>query len=208
VSFLETPRSGLPARAANPNAKKNIPTEQSQARENARLPGAYAVQGRSGRNFPTPGQRPLEIDRQRRARSPLGQAEVAHPVMSADGESAQAVRKYPFPKSGRILKTAEFRQVYDQGFRFTTRLFTAFCRADMNRDGAIGPRFGFTVPRALGPAVRRNRIKRRMREAIRMVRGSFAPQWDIVINPRRSVFDAPFSALEAEVRELVNRCKW
>jgi len=127
--------------------------------------------------------------------------------MSADGKSAQAVHKYSFPKSSRILKTAEFRRVYDQGFRFTTRLFTAFCLADMNCDRATGPRFGFTVPRALGSAVRRNRIKRRMREAVRVVRGSFAPHWDIVINPRRSVFDAPFSALEAEVRELVNRCK-
>ena len=127
--------------------------------------------------------------------------------MSADGKSAQVVHLYSFPKSSRILKTAEFRQVYDHGFRFTTRLFTAFCLAHVNRDSAIGPRFGFTVPRALGPAVRRNRIRRRVREAIRLVPGAIAPHWDIVINPRRSVFDAPFSALEAEVRELVNRCK-
>jgi ribonuclease P protein component len=127
--------------------------------------------------------------------------------MSADDRSARAIQTYSFPKSRRILKTAEFRRVYDHGFRFTTRLFTAFCLAHANQHRATGPRIGFTVPRALGPAVRRNRIRRRIREALRVVLGAIAPHWDIVINPRRSVFDAPFSALEAEVRELVNRCK-
>lgn len=208
MSFLKAPRSGFPAGAVNPNAKENIPTEQSQACEDARVPGAYAVQGRSGCIIAPPGQRSLEIDRQRRTRRPLCQAdEVASPVMAADGKSAQAVHQYSFPKGSRILKPAEFRRVYDNGFRFTTPLFTAFCLAYETRDPASGPRVGFTVPRALGSAVRRNRIKRRIREAVRVVLGGIAPDWDIVINPRRSVFDAPFAALEAEVRELVNRCR-
>lgn len=112
----------------------------------------------------------------------------------------------PFPKSSRILKNADFRRVYDGGARFTTRLFAAFCldTSDPSRPTA---RVGFTVPRALGKAVKRNRIRRRMREALRQELPSIGPQWDVVVNPRRAVLDAPFADVRSEVRKLVSRCR-
>ncbi len=60
-------------------------------------------------------------------------------------------------------------------------------------------RIGFTVGKALGGAVQRNRIKRRLREAIRL-RG-FSPLLaaDVVINPKRSALAADFSELQIEV---------
>lgn len=126
--------------------------------------------------------------------------------MSADAESAPSIHRYLFPKRNRILKAAEFRRVYDHGFRVTTPLFTAFCLAVEDPGRAAGPRVGFTVPRALGNAVRRNRIRRRVREAVRLALNEIGDEWDIVINPRRAALDAPFAALQAEVRKLVNRC--
>ncbi len=126
--------------------------------------------------------------------------------MSADPESALSIHQYSFPKHNRILKAAEFRRVYDHGFRITTPLFTAFCLAIEDPARRAGPRVGFTVPRALGKAVRRNRIRRRVREAVRLALSEIDRKWDIVINPRRAAFDAPFAALQAEVRKLVNRC--
>lgn len=112
-----------------------------------------------------------------------------------------------FPKSSRILKSSEFRRVYDQGFRFSTRLYSAFCLDTSTQPRAGGPRLGFTVPRAIGKAVKRNRIKRRMREALRLDLSMIGPQWDIVVNPRRSVLDAEAADVRSEVRKLVNRCK-
>jgi ribonuclease P protein component len=71
---------------------------------------------------------------------------------------------------------------------------------------ADGPRIGFTVPRALGPATVRNRIKRRLREAVRFSLDRLNPQWSIVINPRRKALDAPFPDLQSEVDRLFLRC--
>jgi ribonuclease P protein component len=66
---------------------------------------------------------------------------------------------------------------------------------------------GFTVPRALGKANVRNRIRRRIREAFRLDLGRLGPQWDVVVNPRRSVLDAPFAEVQGEVRKLIDKCK-
>src|SRR5436853_3967970 len=80
-----------------------------------------------------------------------------------------------FPKSVRILRSKDFRRVYEHGTRYSGTYFAAFYarRVDAARPGAegpvgvSGPRIGFTLPRSLGGAVVRNRIKRRVREAVR-----------------------------------------
>ena len=52
----------------------------------------------------------------------------------------------------------------------------------------------------------RNRIKRRLREAVRFHLDRLNPLWSIVINPRRKAFDAPFPELQREVERLFLRC--
>ncbi|MGA2772571.1 MAG: ribonuclease P protein component [Bryobacteraceae bacterium] len=108
-----------------------------------------------------------------------------------------------FPKRARLLRAKDFRRVYDQGTRYSNPLFAAFCVREPQPDG---PRIGFTTPRALGNAVVRNRIKRRLREAVRFHLDRLNPQWSIVINPRRKAFDAPLPELEREVERLFLRC--
>jgi ribonuclease P protein component len=109
----------------------------------------------------------------------------------------------------RALRTADFRKVYDHGTRVSGPLFAAFCLA---REGArpdahsLGPRLGLTVPRAIGGSVVRNRIKRRMREAFRLHRAELNPQWDIVINPRRTALSAPFTDLERALGKVIQQC--
>jgi len=52
----------------------------------------------------------------------------------------------------------------------------------------------------------RNRIKRRVREAVRPRLDQLNPQWSIVINPRRKAMEAPFPDLEREVERLFRQC--
>jgi len=61
---------------------------------------------------------------------------------------------------------------------------------------------GYTTPKALGPAVARNRIKRRLREAVRLRLPGLGPGWEFVFNPRRAALDAEFSRLTGEVERL------
>jgi len=64
-------------------------------------------------------------------------------------------------------------------------------------------RFGFSIKRALGGAVVRNRIRRRLREAVRIHSKEISRGWDIVIHPKAIVADAPFAELSAELLKLL-----
>lgn len=102
-------------------------------------------------------------------------------------------------KSKRLLKHADFRRVYENGRRQFTGNMTVFFLRRQDESGSIGgPRVGLTVGKVLGGAVERNRIKRRMREAVRL---SPACQGavDIVFNPRKSVLTMGFQELVSEV---------
>ena len=101
------------------------------------------------------------------------------------------------------MRSKDFRRVYDEGSRFTGPFFAAFCVKETQLEG---PHIGFTCPRALGKAVVRNRIKRRVREAVRLQLGQLSPQWSIVINPRRKAYDAPTEELRKEILRLFQRC--
>jgi len=108
-----------------------------------------------------------------------------------------------FPKRVRLLRSQDFRRVYDEGSRYAGPFFAAFC---VREPEGGGPHIGFTVPRALGKAVVRNRIRRRVREAVRVQLDQLNPQWSIVINPRRKAFDAPLAEIRSEVERLFRRC--
>ncbi len=64
-------------------------------------------------------------------------------------------------------------------------------------------RFGFSIKKALGGAVVRNRIRRRLREVVRCHRLEIPAGWDIVIHPKSSVARAEFAALTADLLRLL-----
>lgn len=121
-------------------------------------------------------------------------------------DTGDSPTSFAFAKSSRLLKPVEFRNAYQNGVRQSGRLFAAFC-VKREGEGATGPRLGFTLPRAFGRAVARNRAKRRVREALRLRLAELGREWDIVINPRRTLLSAAPEDLRAEVDRLVSRCK-
>ncbi len=116
-----------------------------------------------------------------------------------------------YRKTNRLLASADFRKVYDGGNRFSCPYFVAFLLRHRAENGQLarteGPRIGFTIPRAVGKAVVRNRIRRRIREMLRTRLSLMAPDLDIVLNPRRAAFGADREALLREVERLVQRCR-
>ncbi len=106
------------------------------------------------------------------------------------------------------MRHADFDRVYREGKRhFSTNMTVFFLpRAESVTPPetkpavpASGLRIGLTVSRALGGAVDRNRLRRRMREAVRMTRPLAAPAIDVVINPKRLVLKTEFQVLVKEV---------
>lgn len=100
-----------------------------------------------------------------------------------------------FPRSVRLLKHADFDRVYKSGRRqFSSHMTVFYLRREKG-----GARVGFTVGRVLGGAVERNRIRRRLREAVRLRQGLLTGAVDVVINPKKSVLGVEFSTLLEEV---------
>jgi ribonuclease P protein component len=109
-----------------------------------------------------------------------------------------------FPKSARILKHASFQTVYQTGGRHFSPLLTAFYVLTPSETPTA--RVGITVSRAIGKAVTRNRIKRRVREAVRVALpglnttlGERKLAAEVVFNPKRVCAEVEFAKLEAEV---------
>jgi ribonuclease P protein component len=109
----------------------------------------------------------------------------------------------------RLRKHADYQSVYKASrkqFGKQMSYFFLVRRAlASGRDitpASSGPRVGLTVPKAMGKAVDRNRIKRRMREAVRGQLALLQTPVDVVLHPRRSVIDLDFAALEREVASV------
>ena len=102
-------------------------------------------------------------------------------------------RRSKFPRSVRLLRHADFERVYKQGRRhFAAHMTVFYLPRTRGRRRSCGPRVGFTVGKVLGGAVVRNRMKRRLREAVRL-HGMIPAAVDVVINPKKSLLTAGFA---------------
>jgi ribonuclease P protein component len=121
-------------------------------------------------------------------------ARVSNP--GSDAAGTNVTRR--FPKTSKLLRRADFQRVYQQGRRHFAAHMTVFYLRRRDQE-AGGPRVGLTVGRVLGGAVERNRIKRRLREAVRYNLALLAVPVDVVMNPRKSALSSPFGVLKDEV---------
>ena len=123
-----------------------------------------------------------------------------------------------FSRQARLRKHADFDKVYRTGRRFFSAHMTVFfLRRDpgpppqQTRSGFAGDpgpaRVGFTVTRAMGTAVERNRIRRRLREAARLNLGSVGNAVDVVIHPKKSAQAADFAELREEIARAFGKIR-
>jgi len=107
----------------------------------------------------------------------------------------------PTQNDARLRKHADYQRVYQRSRKHFSRSMTYFF-AERSSTSPAGPRVGLTAGRVLGKAVERNRIKRRMREAVRLNLPLLTRDVDVVLHPRRTVLTAEFAGLQSEVSRI------
>jgi ribonuclease P protein component len=102
---------------------------------------------------------------------------------------------------GRLRRRPDFQRVA-RGRRAAVEAFTLQAiRRQEQENGPTGPRVGFTVTRKVGGAVERNRIRRRLREALRAAGPLEAEgDHDYVLVARREALARSFAALIEDLR--------
>jgi len=139
------------------------------------------------------------VEKQRDA-GPSHAETVAWVAPVSSGPSMPPKKTACFPRTARLLRHADFERVYKQGKRHFSASLTVFYRPRPEEETSQpGLRVGFTVSRALGGAVQRNRMKRRLREAVRLSRRNLVAPVDVVINPKRSLLVTDFTLVVNEV---------
>ena len=104
-------------------------------------------------------------------------------------------------RAQRLRQRQEFAKVYRRGRPYRSDLL--IMRA-LRTDEPL-TRFGLTTSKAIGNAVTRNRVRRRLREAIGSL--AIASGWDIVFNSRVNIAQASYAQIRETMRTLLDRAK-
>ena len=111
-----------------------------------------------------------------------------------------AAKRFGFPKSRRLTQPADFERVKKDGRAERGRFLVLSVLSNTQQFRA-----GFVTSRAVGGAVARNRVRRRLREIVRKHQHEIRGQRWIVTIARAAAASATFDQLEAEWLRLARR---
>ena len=87
------------------------------------------------------------------------------------------MKKLSFPKNKRLLTSRQFKAVLNKRLRAADELMILFMAANE----LDHPRLGISIPRSIKKAVLRNRLKRLIREAFRLVQHQIPQSFDYLV---------------------------
>ena len=159
----------------HPDDQADLSAQEAPPRQGARLPCPDEV-----------GRRPADPGRPTSSRS-----KAADSLTIGRGSNT--------PRLVMLSRPQDFAAFQGGG---TTRshplLIARFRRTDLETT-----RFGLSTGRALGGAVVRNRVRRRLREALRMMSPSFQPGWDVLIIAKPPIVEADQDTLVGALRRTL-----
>jgi len=109
--------------------------------------------------------------------------------------------RFRFGKHERLLSTKEYKRIYLEGKKVVNKsavLYYAHNRLSYCR-------LGITVSRKMGNAVRRNRVKRLLREAFRLNKHRLKSGYDLVVVVREKAMDLPFREIESKLLQMYEK---
>lgn len=106
------------------------------------------------------------------------------------------------PKNYRLKKKTEFSKVYQAGKSVANKYLILFYKPTKGQDKN---RIAFAVSKKMGTAVERNRIKRRMREAMRPLLSNIKPNYDLIFIARIKIKGISFDNVEKNMVALLQQ---
>ena len=103
-------------------------------------------------------------------------------------------------KKLRLRDNRDFKRVYKKPKAYYNRDFTVLIRDNKTKN----PRFGFSIGKSVGKAVVRNKLKRRLREIVRL-NYSNINNVDIVIIPKKHTADFDYKRLEKSFKNVIKK---
>lgn len=101
----------------------------------------------------------------------------------------------------RLRERRRFQEVRREGKSWAEGILVLYALPN----GLSHSRFGFSVSKRVGKAVTRNRVRRQMREAVRLRLAGIAPGWDMVFVARSSVVSASYVQIDWACERVLSR---
>ena len=130
-------------------------------------------------------------------------------AMTNPPKSAQSPSSRQSLTGARLRKHGDYQRAYAASRKRQSASMSWFLApqqpAFAGAEQPTGPRVGLTAGKVMGKAHERNRLKRRMREALRRHVELLPRGCDLIFHPRRIVLTMDFTKLEAEIVRILHQ---
>ena len=108
------------------------------------------------------------------------------------------------PRENRLVRKPDFEKVKEKGEKFQSNLFGLLVYSTSNKTS----RFGFVISTKLSKkAVKRNRVKRVLREQVRLLLPRIKPGFDVVFLGKKALLESSYEEIGSEVKRLFKKAK-